>query len=61
MLCEFYDKEGQQVEFGSFSLLTKSLYRAIIDVQEITGYEPTLKASNFAVMASGDKRIVISI
>jgi hypothetical protein len=61
MIAEFYDIEGKLVSDGAFSLITKSLYRAVIDVQQMTGFELSLVASHFAVFQNGNKRLVVSV
>ena len=61
MICECYDMDGQLVTHGSVSLLTKSLYRATIDAQEITGLPLKMIASSFAVMGKGKKRLLVSV
>ena len=61
MIAEYYDMDGQQVTTGSFSLITKSLYRATVDAQEITGLPLRMIASSFAVMGHGNKRLIVSV
>lgn len=61
MICEYYDIDGQSVSTGSFSLLTKSLYRATVDVQIITGLPLIIIANSFAVMGRGSKRMIVSV
>ena len=60
MIAEYYDIEGQLVSGGEFSLITKSLYRAVIDIKQMTGFDLKLMASQFAVFENGNKRLVVS-
>lgn len=61
VICEYYDIDGQKLDTGSFSLLTKSLPRATIDAQQITGLPLIKFANKFAVMGEGNKRLVVSV
>lgn len=61
MIAEYYDIDGQQVTTGSFCLITKSLYRATVDAQKITGLPLRMIASSFAVMGHGNKRLIVSV
>ena len=61
MICEYYDIDGQKAAGGEFSLLTKSLHRATIDAEIITGLPLKIIASSFAVMGKGNKRLVVSV
>jgi hypothetical protein len=61
MIAEYYDIKGQLVSDGAFSLITKSLYRAVIDIKQMTGFDLKLMASHFAVFESGNKRLVVSV
>jgi hypothetical protein len=62
MLVTYYDLDGQEVQNGAFNLLTKSLYKAIIEVELITGFK--LKRISFnlnwALMHKDNKRILVS-
>ena len=58
MIATYYTLDGQQVEGGQYSPLTKSLYRAAID----TGWEVLLVnyRQKWALCGDGDKRVLIS-
>lgn len=60
MICEYYDIDGQKLTHGHFSLITKSLQKAIIEAEMITGLPLRLVANQFAVMGHGNKRLVVS-
>ena len=61
MIAEYYDVKGKQFTTGSFCLITKSLYRATVDAQEITGLPLRMIANSFAVMGLGDERLIVSV
>lgn len=61
MICEYYDVGGKKVTGGEFSLITRSLYRATIDAELITGLPLKMIANSFAVMGKGNKRLVVSV
>ena len=60
MKVTFYTLDAQQVSYGSFILITKSLYRSVIDCEAITGFKLIRISFNWALMGSGDKRLLIS-
>lgn len=55
----FFDYDGQELTTGCFSLLTRSLYKASLDTQTITGFVLILFANNFAVFGKGKARLVV--
>ncbi|BBM66320.1 hypothetical protein VA249_29660 [Vibrio alfacsensis] len=61
MICEFYDLGGQKLSHGMFSLLTKSLPKAQVEVEMLTGFKPVLVGTHFTVMGVGNQRAVISV
>lgn len=60
MIVSFFDKDGQKLEYGDFSLITKSLYRAIIDAESITGFKLKRISFNWATMQAGNKHLLVS-
>lgn len=61
MIANWFDHDGQEVESGQYSPVTKSLYRAAVDAARMFGGEVGLVNSNsgWAVVKVGDKRVVI--
>ena len=60
MICEYYEKSGRKLNHGHFSLPTKSIFKARVEAQIITGWEVKLDASNFVILGEGNKRLVVS-
>jgi hypothetical protein len=60
MLVTYYDLDGQEVQNGAFNLLTKSIYKATIEVELITGFKLKRISFNWALMHKDNKRILVS-
>lgn len=60
MICEYYDYDGQLLSTGSFTPLTKSLYKAVVITEQITGYKLIRISFNWALLGSGKKRLLVS-
>ncbi|ANQ23196.1 hypothetical protein BA893_16110 [Vibrio natriegens] len=61
LMATFFDYDGQELTTGCFSLLTRSLYKALVDAQTITGFVLILFANNFAVFGKGKARLVVGV
>ncbi|AUR95162.1 hypothetical protein NVP1201B_57 [Vibrio phage 1.201.B._10N.286.55.F1] len=59
--AQYFSVDGNPVESGQFSLLTKSLFKATIDAQIITGLNQSLFANRFSVLEQDNKRLVVGI
>ncbi|MDW2321296.1 hypothetical protein R7127_13520 [Vibrio sp. 1159] len=59
LTATFFDYDGQELTTGCFSLLTRSLYKALVDAKSITGFVLILFANNFAVLGKGKARLVV--
>ena len=60
MIATWYNLDSQEVTTGQFSLLTKSLCRACIDVMQIYGGEIKHISFEWALIAVGDRRVLVS-
>lgn len=61
LIATLFDFDGQRVEGGEFCLLTRSFYRALIDVQQVTAFEPILFSQHFIVFAKDKARLVVGV
>ncbi|AUR93025.1 hypothetical protein NVP1181O_61 [Vibrio phage 1.181.O._10N.286.46.C9] len=59
--AQYFSVDGNPVESGQFSLLTKSLFKATIDAQIITGLNQGLFANRFSVLEQDNKRLVVGV
>ncbi len=59
--AQYFSADGNPVESGQFSLLTKSLFKATIDAQIITGLNQSLFANRFSVLEQDNKRLVVGV
>lgn len=59
--AQYFSVDGNPVESGQFSLLTKSLFKATIDAQIITGLNQSLFANRFSVLEQDNKRLVVGV
>ena len=59
--AQYFSEDGNPVIEGQFSLITKSLYKATIDAQIITGLKQSLFANKFSVLCKNNKRLVVGI
>ena len=59
--AQYFSEDGNPVVSGQFSLITKSLYKATIDAQIITGLEQSLFANRFSVLSKNKKRLVVGV
>ena len=59
--AQYFSENGNPVINGQFSLITKSLYKATIDAQIITGLNQSLFANNFSVLSRSNKRMVVGV
>lgn len=59
--AQYFNVDGNPVESGQFSLLTKSLFKATIDAQIITGLNQSLFANRFSVLEQDNKRLVVGV
>ena len=60
MICEYYDIDGKKLTYGHFSLITKSLQKAIVEAEMIAGLPLKLIGNEFAIMGHGNKHLVVS-
>jgi hypothetical protein len=56
----FFNLEGCQIDCMGFCLLTRSVAKAIVLTQELSGFRPLILGSTWCVMADGEKRALIS-
>ncbi|MCU8175844.1 hypothetical protein M2H29_13395 [Vibrio vulnificus] len=59
LIATFFDYDGQEHTTGAFTFLTRSLYKALMDAQIITGFKLILFATHFAVLGKGKARLVV--
>ena len=56
----YFNCDGSTITSGAFSLITKSLYKALIDAQIITGLSVVVSARHFFVLGDEKVRLVVS-
>lgn len=61
MKADWFDYDGQHVEFGQYTPLTKSIYRAAKDAAEMFGGRISMvnSGAKWALVKVGKKRLVI--
>ena len=59
--AQYFSVDGNPVESGQFSLITKSIFKATIDAQIITGLNQSLFANRFSVLEQDNKRLVVGV
>ena len=56
-----YSMDGQLIENGSFSLLTKSIFKAEIDAKSITDLSNTIiHSDHFVLIGEADRRYLVA-
>ncbi|WFS86234.1 hypothetical protein vBVhaSMAG7_017 [Vibrio phage vB_VhaS_MAG7] len=61
LTAQYFSVDGNPVESGQFSLITRSLFKAAIDAQIITGLNQSLFANRFSVLEKDNKRLVVGV
>ncbi|AKU42636.1 hypothetical protein [Vibrio phage H188] len=61
LTAQYFSVDGNPVESGQFSLITRSLFKASIDAQIITGLNHSLFANRFSVLEKDNKRLVVGV
>ena len=61
MRCDYYTIGGVPLDSGSFSINTKSLYKAAIDAQEITRMKVIRFSFNWALLGDDKGRLLVSV